>query len=117
MRWWPFRKREQSLDPVAFEQFCRLQPSSIRLTEFLAWDEATREAAVEIAEEVQAERIFALAACVVNDGSRNAMQRRFDPAGADRSLVDEALDMASESIMAEQVSSRQPKGRPLGRRR
>ena len=105
---------DDNLDPIAFEQFMRLQPSSIRLSEFLAWDEETREAAVGIAEEVLAERIFALASCITDEGSRSAILRKFDAASADRSLVDRALDVAASSVMASPVAGQQSGSRRLG---
>jgi hypothetical protein len=115
---WAFWRKQQSveaLDPIAFEQFMRLQPSSIRLTEFLAWDEETRAAAVEVAEGIEAERIFALAACIQDESARNAMLRRFDAASADRSLVDSALDLAAAGVQQSGMREPAPVGRQLGR--
>lgn len=115
-RWilWLLR-RPITIDPITLERFMRAR-GRLRLREFLRWDEATQERSAEIGDDIDADGIYALAQCIVDDGSRLAMLRRVDPVAADRGLVDRALDMAEQGLRNERMHPGEKASVPLGRR-
>lgn len=90
-----------ALSPVVLERFARCQPSSIRLTEFLAWDGATQEAVAQIFDGEWGMRIYALAQAIEDEGARLALMAKKDGGrGLESRLIDAALDAAQERLQS-----------------
>lgn len=99
--------------------FFRCQPSSIRLSEWLGWDQATRVEAAEANERVVAERLYGQAMAIVDEGARASLGAVADGgAGLERATLDQALDVAEARFEAQRRHrAADPRGvRPLGRR-
>lgn len=107
------------IDVGTMERFMRIQPSSITLGEFITWPEDVQERAAEMYEAVVAERIYAMAMAIVDEGSRGALIALKDGGVAqERTAVERALDRAEAAYRGGRVQqAAQPAGaRPLGRK-